>query len=133
MLLTAMNRTRNALRVPPLPVEPSYFMIPTFIQALFTIPRAYFRQCAHVSIVGCRAPGMIVMGYNYSVQDPPFPDEPSYFMIPTFIQALFTIPRAYFRQCAHVSIVGCRAQRMMVVGYNGIIFIVRPDYRAEFF
>ena len=33
-------------------------------QALFIIPRAYFRQCAHVSIVGCRAPRMMVMGYK---------------------------------------------------------------------
>ena len=43
-------------------------------------------------------------------------------MIPTFIHALFTLLRAYFRQCAHVSIVESRAQRMMVMGYNGILF-----------
>jgi len=56
------------------------------------------------------------------LQDPPFPVKPSYFMIPTFSHALFTFSQAYFRQCAHVSIVECRAQRMMVVGYNGILF-----------
>ncbi len=39
----------------PFRVEPSYSMIPTFIQALFKILQAYSRQCAHVSIVGCRA------------------------------------------------------------------------------
>ena len=64
MSLTAMNRTRNVLWDPPLPVEPSYFIIPTFIQALFTILQDYFRPCAHVSIVGCRAPKMMVMGYQ---------------------------------------------------------------------
>ena len=56
------------------------------------------------------------------LQDPPFPVKPFYFMIPTFIHALFRISRAYFRQCAHVSIVGCRAKWMMMVDYNGILF-----------
>ncbi len=34
-------------------------------------------------------------------------------MTPTFIHALFTISRAFFRQCTHVSIVGCQATRMI--------------------
>ena len=61
-------------------------------------------------------------GWWWWATRPPFPVKPSYFMIPTFIHALFTLPRAYFRQCAHISIVECRAQRMMVVGYNGSLF-----------
>ena len=55
------------------------------------------------------------------LQDPPSPVEPLHFRIPIFIHALFTLPRAYLRQCAHFSIVVCWAQRMMVVGYNGIL------------
>ena len=93
---------------PPFPVESSYFMIPTFIQALFTILQAYFRQCAHVSIVRCRAPRMMVMGYKTHH----FQSSHPIFMTPTFIHALFTISRACFRQCTHVSIVGCQATRM---------------------
>ena len=121
-LVSGTKDDGNGLQDTPFPVKPPYLMIPTFIHALFTLLQAYFRQCAYVPIVGCLAPGMISMGHNYSVQDLPFPVEPSYFPIPAFIQALFTTPRAYFRPCAHVSIVECRAQRMMVVGYNGILF-----------
>ena len=54
--------------------------------------------------------------------DPPFLVEPSYLMIPTVIQVLFTVAWVYLRQCAHISIVDCRVQRMMVVGYNGFLF-----------
>ena len=56
------------------------------------------------------------------LQDPLFPVKPSYFMITTFIYALFTFLRDYLRQCAHISIVGFQAPRMIMVGYNGILF-----------
>ncbi len=65
-----------------------------------------------------------VLGINDGdgLQDPPFPVKPAYLMIPTPIHALFTLFQAYSRQCAYVFIVECRAQSMMVVGYNGILF-----------
>ncbi len=43
-------------------------------------------------------------------------------MSPYYILALFTVAKAMLKQCAHISIVECCTPRMMVVGYNGIIF-----------
>ncbi len=37
MSLTVMNRTRNVLQDPLLPVELSYLATPTFVQTLFTV------------------------------------------------------------------------------------------------
>ena len=45
---------------------------------------------------------------------PPLPVELYYLVIPTFVQTWFTVAEAYLRQCAYISIVDCRVQRMVV-------------------